>query len=471
MIYALTLWTDNYKPLYDKWLSSLPLGFEPITKHMDVSGYKTFGFRKPSWYECIKQKIGFFVETLNSMEDGCIVLCCDSDIMFLGKGDKLHTVTQQTFAQNPDLDMWIMRENTGDDVNGGFYFVKNSGKVRDYLKDAMRSCDDRLPFADQTFLNTTIKQRMNYQYIPNEYVVCGGYIHTPKDALFHHAVGCADVPQKLEQQLIVMANLNLDLNMTKHLVYFVVGGEPGYLNLLRFCMQSVRKFPENDQYDMMVMCDAEYAKHLEGADLPHADLHITPHNKDCIWASMRKTEIFQYKRIRDYDKVLFLDSDIHVNSPLGPVFDVIQSGDKLYTAEQGGFAGHTEHYFSRGDRKYTSDELAHFRANGIKTFNAGQFGFKVTDTMRDHFENVAREKECHDKALHCFEQSFMNDYFNRVAATDMSMTQHVEFFAQRNLHGAKDKILAHFCDAGIHWTEKLRFMRSLYDIVWNAKTE
>lgn len=257
------------------------------------------------------------------------------------------------------------------------------------------------------------------------------------------------------------------MSSKKCLIYFVVGGEPGYVELLRYCMQSVRNFPENDQYDLMVMCDAEYVKHVDSANIPRADIHITPHNKNGIWASMRKTEIFRYKRIAEYDRVLFLDSDIYVCAPLEPLFDMVALHDKLYTGQEGGYA-HDQWFYSRGDRKYTPQEIAAFKAKGITTFNAGQFVFSVNDTMRDHFETIAREKDAfYDERHHCFEQSFMNDHFNRIGGADTStMTKHVAFFAQRNLNDAKRKILAHFCDGHMPWVKKLGFMKQLHDLVW-----
>jgi hypothetical protein len=202
---ALTLWTDNYRPLYDRWLSTLPKGLLPVSKYFDTKNFSTFGFRHPSWYECIKQKLIFFVDTLNLVPMNSIVLCCDSDVLFLNKEDKLVSIAFEVFEKDPLLDIWIMREGSRNMVNGGFYFVRNSQKIIDYIKNLTKACDKQLPFADQTFLNETIKTSLTYQMIPDCYVVWGNQIHDSKSALFHHAVCCANVEQKLIQQDFILS--------------------------------------------------------------------------------------------------------------------------------------------------------------------------------------------------------------------------------------------------------------------------
>jgi len=55
-----------------------------------------------------------------------------------------------------------------------------------------------MPFGDQTIINN-LKHIINYGFIPNDYVVFGSTIFNINKSLFHHAVGCIDVDDKIIQ--------------------------------------------------------------------------------------------------------------------------------------------------------------------------------------------------------------------------------------------------------------------------------
>lgn len=200
-IVAMALYTHNYKPLFDKWFATLPAGFEPIVTFLDTTHRWThFGFQTDSWYDIIRIKVENTASYLTTQPDGRIALCSDSDIMFVNETDLFSRLAREKFASDPDLDMWIMEESTEGIANGGFYFVRNSKKIRMFLRRMATSCYDKTPLADQNFLNENIRDCLNFQFIPKDYIICGTDIHEPKKSLFMHNVGVGSVQEKLDQQ-------------------------------------------------------------------------------------------------------------------------------------------------------------------------------------------------------------------------------------------------------------------------------
>lgn len=234
-----------------------------------------------------------------------------------------------------------------------------------------------------------------------------------------------------------------------NLIYYVIGGHPDYVRLLECSLETVKN---HAKCDILVMCDASYVPYI--SSLPINYIHVTPDNIDHIHASMRKTEIFKFKHIDMYDKVLYLDCDVIIDGPLDNVFHTITNPNKLYVVSDR--FQFTSQYFSCLDQPYTKDELAMFDKNGLRAFNAGQFGFCTSNQMREHFQKVCDLKESYDSRYHFYEQSFMNFHFAKVNALCYDLGQFVSLYAPNN----DRRIINHFCNAALPMQTKLQHMKS-----------
>ena len=97
-----------------------------------------------------------------------------------------------------------MREGSSNDVNSGFFIIKNNHYLPNIVFFFKHICNiflntpqKNMPFGDQTIINNH-KNIIEYDFIPNEYVIWGKNTLKPQ-SLLHHAVGCKDVKSKLEQ--------------------------------------------------------------------------------------------------------------------------------------------------------------------------------------------------------------------------------------------------------------------------------
>jgi hypothetical protein len=55
-----------------------------------------------------------------------------------------------------------------------------------------------MPLGDQSIINN-LKYKINYGFIPNDYVIFGTNIFNNNKSLFHHAVCCDNVIAKIVQ--------------------------------------------------------------------------------------------------------------------------------------------------------------------------------------------------------------------------------------------------------------------------------
>lgn len=209
---AITAFSENFRPLYDRWRATLPAGFDPIVKAIDIAN-DGYGFLTGSWYDAITKKIQHFIDTLASLPNGTICLCCDVDIMFIKNSGDLADYLQTKITKN-DLDMIFMRENDSNRVNGGFYCVRNSERVRNALKQAMVFCEKRTQYADQDYFNgDEFKQSgVKWDYIDMRLMVWGMHVYDKNMALFHHAVCAGTLAEKMHQQQAVGSFFQLQLS-------------------------------------------------------------------------------------------------------------------------------------------------------------------------------------------------------------------------------------------------------------------
>jgi lipopolysaccharide biosynthesis glycosyltransferase len=271
-----------------------------------------------------------------------------------------------------------------------------------------------------------------------------------------------------------------DKTMTKNLVYFVVGGEPGYVALLDLCLKSLRQ--HNDQkdflFDVLVMCDASYVEHLEGIRHRIDHVHLTPHNQTYIHVSMRKLDIFSWPKIDEYEKALFLDCDIIITGPILPMFETMTNPDVVYVVPEiqlnNHWTAHRTKHFGRGDRPYTRLQLHDFGKYKIYVFNCGHFGFCVSGETRRYFEEMAADKEAnYSPEHHWYEQSIMNWYLNsmsllsrknqRLFPIDYSIGKYVHMVGpQKPLVVSEGAVVVHFLSGESTFANKLRIMEDFF---------
>lgn len=248
----------------------------------------------------------------------------------------------------------------------------------------------------------------------------------------------------------------------KGLVYYVIGDNPEYAKLLKYSINTLRCYIENDKYDILIMCDESYLPNVK--DFPVNHIAVTKPNLNSVSASLRKVEIFDFHGINNYDKILYLDCDTVICGSLDPIFDIISNPDLLYVSNESkdieDFIKYP--YFQRKDKQYDELVLEIFKQKGIFPFNAGQFGFCVSNIMKYHFNNLKRECGSYNVNEHFYEQSFMNEYFCTRFIVSYDLNKHCYFNADISIFNTNLLIVNHFIGYVQSYTKKLSLMQDFH---------
>lgn len=207
--------TPNYSKLRDLCLDSLnTINVKNINSMIDTPPSilcKNTGFRTDLWYYCVRNKINHLITVLNnrdSLTDIKYFIFTDCDIIYIKKHmNEWYNLEHHIVNENKDI--YFMSEETGPDVNSGFFIIKNNSNIKsiiDFFIEVLHTIDttekDKMPSGDQTIINN-LKHKINYGVVPIDYVIYGTIIYNINKSLFHHAVCCKDVDEKIEQINIV----------------------------------------------------------------------------------------------------------------------------------------------------------------------------------------------------------------------------------------------------------------------------
>jgi hypothetical protein len=205
--------TPNYAQLTQLFMNSLmKLGVqkEQVIYKLDIPDEelikKGTGYNTDLWHYCVLNKIKHLIDTLKEsrVKQRKYFIFSDCDIHFLVK-NKIMWTQLDKHCMSTNKDIYFMREGNGKEVNTGFFIIKNNQNLPhiihffEMVYETMQLTPrEQMKFGDQTIINN-IKQKINYGTIPNEYVIWGTTIFNKQKALFHHAVNCKDVVDKVEQ--------------------------------------------------------------------------------------------------------------------------------------------------------------------------------------------------------------------------------------------------------------------------------
>lgn len=245
----------------------------------------------------------------------------------------------------------------------------------------------------------------------------------------------------------------------KTLVYYTLGCSRGYIDMLELSVQSLRKVYTGG---IGVICDESMIYECQQR-MPDVIFWSVPDSSTGSVASMNKINIYDFIHVNDYDRVLYLDTDILVINPIDSYFENIIEEDMLYVyTETTKQENHKELYWSL--QNYSEEDYAFFRRESILPFNAGTFGFVSTQAMKDNFESI-RDMIAKHTGLYFYEQSFINVYFNTRNKTlrHVFTPDNYIFFPQTG-KPYKGAILLHFADASQTAFQKCERMRNYLNL-------
>ena len=264
-------------------------------------------------------------------------------------------------------------------------------------------------------------------------------------------------------------------SMNSNLVYFCLFHKNDYVELLRILMITVKLYSRTDTIDFLVLTESKFESAIKDLSII---LNIPIRIKICnglntVLASCYiRYSIFDYEHINNYQKILYLDTDIIVQNDLTTLFN-IDIDDRIY-----GVPEYADKY------KYFTIESEWFGGSffdfttvdkNIKGINGGILFFKNTESSRLIFKDIVE----HIKFMQKFgcrmpaawDQPFLNYHCVRYNKNDPILLNKYAFIYFRNCpplpSSPTDIILCHY--AGGTDTKKNNILKHVLHILTNYK--
>jgi len=180
----------------------------------------------------------------------------------------------------------------------------------------------------------------------------------------------------------------------KNLIYMCVFVNPNYVNLLRLLLTSIKLYAKVDftTTDILIFTDETLKPSIEQIavelDLP---LKYTILKINTKWeAACSRLQIFQSEHIHNYDKILYLDTDILLHKDVNTIFNFDLREDKLYAMSEGQLGSYYwgAQFFNFPQRQQLSSWCDSKIDEYSPGFCSGVLLFRNTLSMRDLFTKI-----------------------------------------------------------------------------------
>jgi len=244
-----------------------------------------------------------------------------------------------------------------------------------------------------------------------------------------------------------------------NLIYMCVFCQHSYINLLKLLITSisVKGNINKETTDILIITSPSFQpliqQELAMCDLP---LHYYTLDIDTIMgASCSKLKIFSYDRINNYNKILYLDTDVLINSDINILFNTEISSTKLYALEEGNIGGsHWGQQFFDFTKFNTSDTA----------FCAGVFYFMNSPALKQLFEHtnihIATYLSSNKPIPLCLDQPFL--VYNSFIQ-DKYDNQFMKTYLANNPKIINNKIIYHFPGSPGHYSSKFHKMTKFWN--------
>ena len=256
--------------------------------------------------------------------------------------------------------------------------------------------------------------------------------------------------------------------MNRNLLYCSVFYNKDYFKLLDLLLKSMTMFSNYDTFDILVMTQEEFlplVKDLEN-NLNITLLTFCIPCKTIFQAACARLSIFDYPNIYQYEKLLYLDTDIIIKQDLTPIFN-LDIGELLYAIESGNIQS-----LSFGVQFF---DFATIDPN-TTGINSGTLLFKHCEPVRLLFSRIRDHIDKYTKdnlpIPYCMDQPFINYhaikdklYNNQLLNTHVSLFEDL-FKKNHEVDNYKTSSICHFSfPIGVFKHKYDRMSRFFFDIL------
>jgi lipopolysaccharide biosynthesis glycosyltransferase len=265
-----------------------------------------------------------------------------------------------------------------------------------------------------------------------------------------------------------------------NLIYICVFHQESYIKLLKLLITSisVKANINKETTDLLIITSPSFQpliqKELECFDLP---LHYYTLDLHTLFeAGCARLNIFKYDRIDRYNKILYLDTDILLNSDVNVLFNLELVPEKLYALEEGTIGevhwGAQLFDFS----KYTKDQTAF--TSGILFFKNSECMKLLFDSIQLHIADYIYTKknaipECLDQPFIVYNAISQDKYDNQVLKPFIENNPSIVHYKKIVYHfpGSPGKYDSKYSKMTAFWEKMNMNTVNIYEDIWTCSDE
>ena len=213
----------------------------------------------------------------------------------------------------------------------------------------------------------------------------------------------------------------------------------GYIDILLLLLESIFIYGKLDNntdillYTSTVFMNKIIESHLFDAKKIRFEINDT--YNDTHKACAARLDIFELQCISDYNKILYLDTDILVKDDINKVFDVCNE-DILYVVEEG-VIGDCSEYWGKQLFGDTIDDY-----DDKSSFTSGMLLFNNCDTIKVLFDNIKEDMVTRRYPNVIFDQPYIVYNAFKYNLYNNKILKSLAVNSDNNIH--TDKVLHHF---------------------------
>jgi lipopolysaccharide biosynthesis glycosyltransferase len=253
-----------------------------------------------------------------------------------------------------------------------------------------------------------------------------------------------------------------------NLIYACVFHQQNYITLLKLLIKSlhVRGNLNQETTDILIMTSPNFLPLIQ-KELSEFDFNLNYYILDLhtlFEAGCARLSIFNYEKINQYEKILYLDTDILINNDINEIFNIEISSDKIYALEEGilnsGFYGSIFFDFS----KYNKNQTAF--TSGILFFKNNIAIIELFNKITGHIQSYIYEQknpipDCLDQPFIVYNSVIENKYNNKIL---------IKYVENNPLVVNSEKIIYHFPGGPGHFDSKQHKMNFFWNKIHNFWT-
>lgn len=245
-----------------------------------------------------------------------------------------------------------------------------------------------------------------------------------------------------------------------NLIYFTIGNNKQYIELLYLCLKSLEKVGYNGDY--LIITDSLFKEEIiKKISIKNQIYFLEINSGDLKSSSANKLKIYEFDNINQYEKILYCDVDmLWVKNP-NILFSCCVE-DKIYIGQEN--PSSLDNPLWGGPKHFTNKELEEIVKSDMKGMNAGLFLFRKEMTYS--FRKIDEYYMNNQNLLGgCLEQPYINAYLFKNNIYDWSCVtgKILENSYKTPPSDLGDHVVIHFHGRPGNFSAKYNSMSSFYN--------